>query len=237
MTVLLLPYAGASRHSYNFLIESFMPETNVLTVELPGRGARVKEPLVSDINELTNEVFQQVVEKLRTPYVIYGHSMGAIIALLLGRMLASYEREKLPMPEHFIVSGRGGPFVRTGKMDHRLPREQFVKRLKKLDRTSCDLWNNLLFVDFYEPILRNDFQAHETYVHTVAKPLDVPITVLIGSQEGINNDQAVAWQHETSLPVVVRYFDGDHFFIRDHAATIASVIQQPLITSLVNQTC
>ena len=44
----------------------------------------------------------------------------------------------------------------------------------------------------------------------------------------INEEEAMAWQQETTRPIDVRWFSGGHFFILDHTAEIMRLIGQKL---------
>jgi surfactin synthase thioesterase subunit len=224
MTLLMLPYAGASRYSYDFLIKKFPPDLNIVSVDLPGRGKRLNEKLQHDLHKITKDVLAQVCETLKDSYAIYGHSMGTVIGLLLARKIADDDTGEFQLPKHMFFSGRGGPSFKLRKMDHKLPKPAFIRQLKTLDPESAALWDNPMFTQLYEPILRNDFRAHETYKYLPGGKLEIPITVLIGKDEDIDLEHAHHWQDETNLPVTIRQFTGGHFFIRQHAVAVAKLI-------------
>ena len=83
-------------------------------------------------------------------------------------------------------------------------------------------------MDYFEPILRADFQAVETWEYRPETPLPVPLIVLHGRHDGVSTAEAAAWAAETSSRFELHEFDGDHFFIQQHWPKIASIIATTL---------
>jgi surfactin synthase thioesterase subunit len=83
-------------------------------------------------------------------------------------------------------------------------------------------------MEFFEPILRADFQAFETYCYEQSDPLDIPIWVAIGTDEEATYEKAIAWQFETKREVEVVQFPGNHFFIFEHEREIVEIIANKL---------
>jgi len=84
-----------------------------------------------------------------------------------------------------------------------------------------------------EPIVRADFQVINTYEYQNTVAMDIPISVIIGSEESISFRQAQLWQKETIVKIKVNEFKGDHFFIFDHAEEIMELIYSRLTENVV----
>lgn len=54
-----------------------------------------------------------------------------------------------------------------------------------------------------------------------------------GSEEGITFDQILLWQKETTAPIGIKQFPGNHFFIFNHTNEIMSIIAKVLSRSPV----
>src|SRR5206468_3788359 len=105
-----LPYAGGSQYSYSgFTGAAKRNGINIIPIEVPGRGSRINEPLLVNISDMVNDIFDQVKDHLKAPYGIYGHSMGTILGYLLTRKIVN---ENLNKPCHLFFSGSGGPSVK-----------------------------------------------------------------------------------------------------------------------------
>jgi surfactin synthase thioesterase subunit len=83
-------------------------------------------------------------------------------------------------------------------------------------------------LEFFEPVLRADFQAVETWESRGGGPLAVPVTVMIGRDDEVSEANARLWSRETTMPVRMHLFDGNHFFLLAEWARIASIVEAQL---------
>lgn len=228
MKWILMPYAGASKYSYEFFSPHVPAGVTMVAVDMPGRGERVAEERLTDIHQMADDAFRQLQQKqhFSEPYVLYGHSMGALLALLLAYRI---QKAGLPMPRHIFVSGRHGAGVRDERQYHLLPRPAFVERLMQFDPSAKALLENEMFLDMFEPIFRADFMAHERYQHPAdAPPLPMPITALIGTEDYTDPELTRQWAAQTTGPFQLHEWSGTHFFIREHASKVAGLVQEAL---------
>ncbi|NEB80452.1 alpha/beta fold hydrolase, partial [Streptomyces sp. SID14478] len=56
-------------------------EIGVAALELPGRGGRKGEPWAADVEEAVGAFADAAAPLLERPVMLYGHSMGAVLAL------------------------------------------------------------------------------------------------------------------------------------------------------------
>ncbi|WP_246741518.1 thioesterase II family protein [Bradyrhizobium aeschynomenes] len=85
--------------------------------------------------------------------------------------------------------------------------------------------------------MRADFRACETYAPERRGALSVPI-VAYGGLDDVEVDATDlrAWRKETEASCIVRMFPANHFYIRDHAVTVAAALQLDLRTALAAAT-
>lgn len=206
----------------------------MIPLELPGHGKRIQEPLLTGIHAMTSDIFEQIrpksfnraQDRLHTPYAIYGHSLGALLAYLLTLRIV---QEEFPPPLHLFVSGHQGPSIPEQVRDlHLLPRNEFLRRIRKYGGISPELAEKKELMDLFIPIMKTDFEAISTYKYTPAFRLNLPITVMFGSDEEISREDALAWQEVTTRKIQVQEFSGKHFFIFEHSKTIARLIMHTL---------
>lgn len=217
-----LPYAGGNAFSYRSLEACRPPGLTVSGIELPGRGRRVGEALCFSLEELADDIFAQLQKSIvRERYALFGHSMGAALAYLC---LLRIRRAGLPLPEAVFLSGKSAPTVSRAKGRYLLPREEFIKMLGDLGGCPPEILQDEELINYFEPILRADFQAIETWQHRAEEPLPVPMVVLLGRDDEVSRNDAAAWALETSEEFQLHEFDGDHFFIQQHWERIASLI-------------
>jgi surfactin synthase thioesterase subunit len=227
-----LPFAGGSKYSFREMEEHIPSFINVIPLEYPGRGSRIREPIIRDIHVLVENIYQQIGKELdKAPYAIYGHSMGGLVACLLARRIISQGH---PLPLHLFITGSMGPSGREkeGKKRHLMDKPSFIGELKRLNGMPEEILNDTELLDYFEPIIRADFETTETYQYEEAPPLDIPLTVITGTEEDIEPENISLWQKETRHAVDFRRMAGTHFFIYQYPAALAEIIAKKLFNSL-----
>ncbi len=227
------PFAGGSKYSFNSYID-YIPETiEFIPLEYPGRGARINEPLLTDIYKIVEDLFIAIKDQLNGKFAFYGHSMGTLVSFLLVKKLIDY---KIDLPIHLFMTGRGGPSVMDTKQRSSLPKNEFIKELKIIGGMPKSALNNEQLMNFFEPILRADFKCIELFEYNGPNnTFEIPISVIIGDKEEINMQQAQAWEKETTAPVKVKTLPGNHFFIFDHPEEVMNLIKSTLSISIKSE--
>lgn len=227
ITLYCLPFAGGNAYSYRDFQANVADFIFVNPLDLPGRGRRAKEPLLVDIEAMADDIFHQIQTDIEDkPYAIYGHSMGALLGNLLTKRILS---TNLPRPLHLFFSGREAPSIPCNSSRHRLPKKAFITYLYEMGGFPNNFLTNRALMAFFEPILRADFKAVETYIHKAVPPFDIPITILHGmNDKWISHENLLAWQQETRQPISIKQFTGGHFFIFEHIFQIGQFISKTL---------
>jgi surfactin synthase thioesterase subunit len=226
-----LPFAGGNKYSYREYEKNATSGLNIIPLEYPGRGGRMKERFITDMNELVDHLFDEIRFAVsKRSYAIYGHSMGAVVAFFLVKKIIA---NGLPSPLHLFVSGTTGPSSHAERelKRHLLPKEEFIEEIRVLDGCPEDILQNAELLDFLEPILRADFELSETFDYTESNPLDIPITVITGTEEDMEADDIYSWQKESLMPVDFRTMPGKHFFIHKYPREIIGIISEKLSIS------
>ncbi|MEU5030947.1 ACP S-malonyltransferase [Streptomyces milbemycinicus] len=221
--VFTVAYAGGDENAYRALAEH-TGGLDLVPLERPGRGRRVAEPLLADVDAVVDDLMDQLRNHpLDEPYAIYGHSLGARLAFLLCRRVRA---EGLPAPQRLVVSGECGPSVPSRERDTwLLTGDAFWAHLDRLGGVPPQLRQFEDLMAHYERVLRADFTVLGRYVHHEEAPLKVPVTVVTGDREPFTGAEIAAWQHETTEPLVRHRLPGDHFFIREHWPELAELIE------------
>jgi surfactin synthase thioesterase subunit len=225
INLICLPYAGGNAYSYNNFRKYFNGKLHMITPELPGRGTDYGNTLVKNLYTMAEVVFKELYNRMNEPYALYGHSMGGILAWLIAGKAA---RERLPAPVHFFCSGCAAPSVPSSDDFHKLPDDLFIAKLRELGGSDETILNSRELMEFYLPVIRADFEASETFEYRRGIKLNTPITVLTGTEDTVTDAEAAAWQMETSSPLSIVNFPGDHFFIFEHIPAIATLLLNKL---------
>ena len=227
MKLFCLHYGGGNQFSLAKLSQYVHPSIEVIFLEVPGRGKRLNEPLLTDLNCMASDIFKQVQHHIKDgkDYVLFGHSLGGMLIFLVARLL---RENKLNMPIQLIPSGVKAPeFNNDGKLIfHQLSKNDFKKELFKLGGIPKEVLENKELLDFFLPILIADFTAIETYKYTKSEPLSIPITVLSGLDEGISRNDLEKWNRETTESLKIYQFKGDHFFVLNELGKIGNLINR-----------
>jgi len=226
ITLICIPFAGGTSFAFRD-INKYLPNHILpICIEFPGHGRRLQEPVLKDIHDMVSDIFHQLPCCESTQFAIWGHSMGGTIGYLLSRRLWRAGRA---LPLHLFVSGAPGPSIpRLEKDVYKLPRHAFIEKVRAYGGVAEEVLAEQDLMDLFLPILRADFQALESYEHNPGPPLPVPITAMLGSCEHVKEDDVNAWQRETQFPMTMKLFDGNHFFIFDHLASICQMISNTL---------
>jgi surfactin synthase thioesterase subunit len=217
------PFAGAGFYAYRELLSHLPSHIIPEFLELPGRGKRMDRPLLNSFDEILDDTYNELIKKQKPgqPFAFFGHSMGAQLAYSIAHRLQAEGRE---LPVHILLSGRGAPTIVRMKRRFDLPENLFREELKKMGGVPDDILNDNDFYRFFEPILRADFRAIESYKHTPVQPLDIPFTVMLGDAEETTIEEAKQWNEETTAAFDFWLYPGGHFFIFEHAKEICSVM-------------
>lgn len=216
-------FAGGNKFSFNEFNKYLKNDFDIYHLELAGRGSRIGEDLLTDLSSIRDDLFKQIENKLNNPYILYGHSMGGLLAYLLTLLI---EEKKLLLPSQLIISGRSNPQMKPKDIRHDLPREQFKNILKELNGTPIQVLENEELFEFFEPILRADFQAIERFHFDENRKVSANLMVLFGDEEkNFTLDDAKKWEQFTTKAFSLHQFSGNHFFIFKEIEKICELIK------------
>ena len=228
LNLICIPYAGGSKYSFKDLKSLLNDNIEMTTLELPGRGKRVFAPLLSDVHQIVDDVYEQILPLVSGRYMLYAHSMGGLVGNLLIHKL---KKENKKLPVLFLVTGCSCPKYRNRPDDvmlHKLDDPGLKKELQVLGGFPEEILASDELMDFFLPILRADIQALETYEYKDLGKHSVPLKVIAGDNEKIDDEQLLNWELETSASFEANRLSGNHFFILDHFDKIANIIHDKL---------
>lgn len=205
-------YAGGSAWIFRPWSKQLPANIEVCAIELPGRGKRLVEPALTDLDTLIQLLGPQLLPLLDLPFAFFGHSMGALVAFELCRWL---RRTVQLSPVHFWASAARAPQLAIDlPLMHQLPEEDFIDRLKHYQGTPISVLNNSELMTLMLPTLKADFTVLETYTYQPRAPFTFKITGLWGKQDNIvTRADVAAWQVHTSQ-FELDAIAGDHFFMQ-----------------------
>jgi medium-chain acyl-[acyl-carrier-protein] hydrolase len=130
-----LPHAGGSALLYRPWLRMFPAGIDICPIELPGRGARLREPAFTRMSTLVDALAEVLEPLLSVPFAFFGHSMGAAIAFEAAKRL-----RRPGGPVHLFASGRPAPdSLYEPRALHRLSDTELVVALVRFGGTPAVL--------------------------------------------------------------------------------------------------
>jgi medium-chain acyl-[acyl-carrier-protein] hydrolase len=205
-------HAGGAASSFRLWPAKLPSWIDVWAIQLPGRGSRWRESPVQSIPLLVEEMIPALMPHLRRPFAFFGHSMGAVLASEIARVLAE---TKGISPLHLFVSSRRPPHMSSPEPHlHNLPDHEFIR---EIDQRYGGVPSELLHSpDLHTllPPLRADITALETFHVAKRTPFPCPISAFGGAHDHrVPRDHLEAWRDQAGGPFRVRMFFGGHFYI------------------------
>jgi medium-chain acyl-[acyl-carrier-protein] hydrolase len=223
-----LPYAGGSAPAYRAWIAGGIAGVETTAVQLPGRGSRLLEEPFRRVEPLVQALAEVVRPLTSEPYALFGHSMGALLGFELARAL---RRQGLPAPRRLFVSARRAPHLPPTKRGlHRLPDDQFLDELRRLEGTPEEFFAEPELVQLALPALRADFELCDAYAYAPEPPLACPITAIGGTADPSVSAAALdAWREHTAGEFRRHLLPGGHFYLLAADTALAGLLARELV--------
>jgi medium-chain acyl-[acyl-carrier-protein] hydrolase len=224
--IFCLPFAGGGPAAFRLWPRALPDDVEVLAVRLPGRSPSSREPLLDSAADIVAWLLPAMRSADELPFVIFGHSMGALLAY---ELTIALEADGARPPERLFVSGRGAPDEpAAGRTIHTLADGEFLDELDRsyggipaVVRNEPDLLTLLL------PALRADVRVFETYAPLSDRRVACPLHVYGGRDDRHPRPAELAgWQRLAQHEITVRTFPGDHFYMTDAREALTLDIAQ-----------
>lgn len=183
-----------------------------------------EKPNVHMADAADDLVHQMVLTGIDGPFALLGYSMGATMAYHIYFRL----RELAPAPEHVFFMENTPPFspagnIRWSEMDD----GTFLNKMAGLGGMSQEVLACKELLDVFLPIMRADTLLEED--GQVASPTTIgcDMTIMYSEQDdtaGTMED----WRRCAGGQCEFHRFDGTHFFMLDHYAEVAEIINRTL---------
>jgi surfactin synthase thioesterase subunit len=221
------PFAGGAASIFRTWGDGLPEDIEVCAVLLPGREARVSEPLAREMDQIVRPLGEVISPFLNLPFAFFGHSMGASVAFELARHL---RRRSGVEPAHFFASARRAPQFQSPAPMHALPRSSLVERLRLMGGTPEVVLQDEAMMQLFLPILCADLEVVETHGHIPGPPLRCPLTMIRGhADREVSDDEAMGWREHTSGAFTLRYLAAGHFFLGPHREQVLQWVAEALI--------
>lgn len=229
LRLICFPFAGGGAGYYQGW-EAFLPSgMEVCAVQLPGREGRFREPLCRNLNLLLDEVQRELRAFPEMRSALIGYSVGAIFAYALGRRLVAGGAP----PVHLVpIACPSPPFLDDRALKSSMSDAEFEARVIELNDGSPEPVNREL-LSVMIPAIRSDIETVESFDPTERTPLSCPVSVLGGDADpSVERAHLEDWRSFTTSEFRLRYFPGNHFFLRECLPEAARWLGERLLSGV-----
>ncbi|RIJ06153.1 thioesterase [Achromobacter sp. K91] len=226
INLLVLPCAGASATMYLRWRRHLPAWIGIVPVELPGRGIRLDEPYVEDFAQLVERICDEHAAAMQGRYALFGHSMGALLAHAVAQRRHALA---LPLPQAVFVSASPAPSRRDPDRFADLDNDAaLMADLRKQGGTPQAVFDSAELLRLTLDALAADYRVCGSFRYRLSEPLPVPVHAFAGRLDDIDAERIEAWRRETRHDYTLDWFDGGHFFIRQHEQQVLAAITREL---------
>ncbi|WP_186785386.1 thioesterase II family protein [Streptomyces misionensis] len=212
LRMMCVPYAGAGAGVYRGWRQEPGTVLEVVPIQLPGREEEFTAPFHRTVRAAAADVAGRVADEADgAPFVLFGHSLGALLAYEATRHLREIGG---PLPRHLVVSGSASPRRRRPEKLSDDP-ARAVAQLRELTGQP-DAFADPEIRDLLLPALRADLAMSESYRPQPHHPLPVPLTALRGTADtSVPAADWRDWAAYTSAGFRTVEFPGGHMYLTE----------------------
>ncbi|MEV0054777.1 alpha/beta fold hydrolase [Saccharopolyspora shandongensis] len=224
LNLVCFPHAGGNADFFAKWPANAVSGVQIHAVEYPGRGRRRDEPAAAEICPLADEIASHILALPSVPLVLFGHSMGSVVAFEVARRLADVESAP---PHALVVSNITAP--------HRLHRRDPLpvtddgvwEHSYSIGGIPKPIYRSRVLKNMMAPTLRADYEMLNRYRCDPSPQISCPVTVLHSDGDVLTTlDDASAWNELTVGTYSYRGFTGGHFYLTEQEALVARLVSE-----------
>ena len=229
VSLLCLPCGGASAAIYARWRLHLPRWIRLVPVELPGRGARAAEPFSCNISDLVEQLCLEHTSVLETPYALFGHSMGGLLAVCMASYLQRHGRS---LPLILFASASPAPSCGSWNFSSRDSDTALLSDLRRYGGAPDDVLERPEMLRLAMDALAADYRLCSSFEYRGPAQLPVPLRIFAGRDDEVRQEQLAAWRRETTASFSIHWFDGGHFYLRPQEIPAVRLIEQQLADAL-----
>lgn len=224
MKLVCFPYSGASGIIYSQWRPYLPSDWALVCIDYPGHGMRSHEALLNNHEDLVNDLYNTYKDEFLGPLVLFGHSLGALIAYDIARRLLNDGKDIRLL----LVSGRRAPHISSRFPDiHNLDDDTFLKALNdRYGGIPDELFINKNLKEIFIPPLRADIGISEQYYPATQLPLSCPLGAFLANRDrSVTLEETLPWMRYSNYPQNVISIQGNHINCITNPISIRAIIQ------------
>lgn len=227
-----LPFAGGSSFSYMQWKKYLSRNIEIISLDYPGHGRRIKYRLSKDFREVVEDIVDQIkCDNLdKAPFVIYGHSMGGMVAYLSSVDLEKYYNL---IPEKVIIGACKCPDAFNSCTKEKVNYNIIVKELLDGHRITKEIADTVEFKKNIYPIIENDFEMIREFDNMQWSKVKIGSELIClygGMDETVQYSNIVGWKEYTKKTLLCKMINSGHFFLEEKAKEVCDIVNELLIS-------
>lgn len=235
-SLVCVPYGGGSAISYQPMAYSLPEDYALYAVEIPGHDFQRPDELLEPIPDVARKCVQEILEKTQGKVILYGHCLGASLALEIAHVL---EESGVELAGVFLAGSLplsrppGKLFDLVAKV---FPRDRWGSRLRyeelMVSLGAFASMDDTKQFDFIIRNMRHDARESEDYITSVFldksyEKLRSPILCIIGERDRATElfqERHRGWKkfgEKVELAIIPK---AGHFFLKNMADKVTNVV-------------
>jgi acyl transferase domain-containing protein/surfactin synthase thioesterase subunit/acyl carrier protein len=247
------PYAGGGLVSFRTWPQLLGDSVEMVAVEPPGRGTRINDPAVDDLDTFVAHLLPEMVAWLDRPSAFFGHCLGGLTMVTTLRALPEANARFI---RHAFACGVRPPHLlkRMGKFEDNLVYDMMLHRDFDI-RVPPFAQSDEIFADIIRhfdvsaaermleipklrklllPTIRAEFGMAYKYQYRPAEPFSFPISSFVGDADPwVSAEHSAGWGELTRGRFTNHVRQGSHFLMADDREYILQKINDEFVTSAV----
>lgn len=228
MRLICFPFAGGGTINYSKWRKDLHEQIELCAINLPGRERLLKIPCLIDYQNMIINLASLLENESNCPMIFFGHSFGGLTAYFLSLQLNKFN---LVSPRHVFISGRLPPVGPFNDNIGFLHQDDFKKVLiEKYQGIPVEVLNCPELLNFFLPIIQNDFKMYEQYPKVLEsfhnKLINCNLTSIGYAQDYASEDAYHDWKNFTNHSYQHIHLPGGHFAILHNWQPITEIINQ-----------
>jgi len=243
------PYAGGGVVSFRAWPQLLDESVEIVAVEPPGRGTRINEPPIDNMDSFVECMLPELLEWLDRPSAFFGHCLGG---LTMFAALCALPNGGAEFIKHVFACGVRPPHLlkRRGEFednlvydmmlhkefDIRVPPyaqadEIFVDIVRHFDTPAADKMLGISKLrKLLLPTIRAEFGMAYNYNYQPVQRFSFPISSFVGDVDPwVSEEDSAAWREHTCGRFTNHVRKGSHFLMEEDREYILQIINNEFV--------
>ncbi len=216
-------HAGGNPRAFLRWQDALGDDARLLAVVPPGRGHRSAQPPPRDVAEYVDGAARVIAELADRPTILFGHSLGAVIAFEVARRLRG-----LPAVTDLVASGCAAPttlpsarVIAAAQLEGRA----FAEAVGFFGGLPPEIIEAEELHDLLLPTLLADFRMVGDYRYQPGEPLTIGVHLVNGAADPhVRGDALDGWAGECRTPPSRQEVAGDHFYFEKNPDVVLRLL-------------